>query len=186
MFLLLIGILFVAASFIDSCKKLTLLLAAVSVLLCFLFPDSAYSDSLNVESGSAGLTLFYSSVGVCLGIVFIFTMLGYVRLKFSALFAFIIILVSALFPNDSLADNYPGNSFYGEIGAGYKMQEADLGYYSSPYTAHFAIGYNWDSVRLEISHDSQWFTGWPVDKRPEYHITEIRVVKVFNISEMFK
>ena len=83
------------------------------------------------------------------------------------------------------------DGFYVDVGIGYKLQEAEVfhEYHGKMYTyddnnsptAHIAAGYLWENgVSLELSHDSNWLNGWPVNDKWEYHRTEVRAVKRFS------
>lgn len=87
-------------------------------------------------------------------------------------------LLVLLFPLIAFADEA-----YIDIGIGYKVQEAKIyNYNNTSPTAHIAIGYKWDSVSLELSHDSNYFSGPPFNKDWEYYRTEVRVVKRYSWS----
>ncbi len=80
-----------------------------------------------------------------------------------------------------------GGVVYATVGTGYKFDETELTYTSStgvktrgnnPHSARFELGIDFElpknfTLQLGLSHDSQWFTGYPVNKKGEYYKTEV-------------
>ena len=76
---------------------------------------------------------------------------------------------------------------YATVGTGYKLDETELTYTSAtgvktrgnnPISARFEVGVDYKlkssfSIQVGASHDSQWFTGWPVNKKGEHYKTEV-------------
>lgn len=63
---------------------------------------------------------------------------------------------------------------YTKVGVGYKFVEykyRDFDYVS-PYAARIEIGVECGNLSFGVGHQSQWTTGWPVDKREEPNKTE--------------
>ena len=78
------------------------------------------------------------------------------------------------------------DELYFDIGIGYKLEEAKIyGYNNTSPTAHFALGYEWNTIRLELSHDSNYLSGPPFNHDWEYYRTELRVVKRFDLWGMY-
>jgi hypothetical protein len=74
---------------------------------------------------------------------------------------------------------------YITIGVGYKIQEADRATLNSGQIGEADFGRK-ETARIEagcevknwtfgVSHDSQWFSGAPLNDDPEYHKTEVFV-----------
>ena len=80
-----------------------------------------------------------------------------------------------------------GGVVYATVGTGYKFDETELIYTSewgvetignNPYSARFELGIDYDlpknfTLQLGVSHDSQWSTGYPFNKKGEYGKTEV-------------
>jgi hypothetical protein len=85
----------------------------------------------------------------------------------------LILLASMLFSAGVCADKC--SPVYAKVGAGYKFVEykySDFAYVS-PYSARIEVGVECGSLSFGVAHQSQWATGWPVNKVEEPNKTEI-------------
>ena len=76
---------------------------------------------------------------------------------------------------------------YLKMGAGYKVDQTEIHYRDGstdhPISARFEAGIEKGSVTYGISHDSQWFTGWPLNDDMEFQKTEIFVDYKFTFND---
>lgn len=79
---------------------------------------------------------------------------------------------------------------YLDVGIGYYIDGThhvgkDYEYYEEHKTptAYAALGYKVDdTLRVELSHDSNWFVGTPFNNQSEAHLTKLRIVKRFELG----
>lgn len=78
------------------------------------------------------------------------------------------------------------NNTYLKVGAGYKFSETEINYYDGsrnhPISARFELGVEKGNLTYGISHDSQWFQGFPFNNNMEYGKSEIFVDYKFELN----
>ena len=76
---------------------------------------------------------------------------------------------------------------YLKVGAGYKVDQTEIHYRDGstdhPISARFELGIEDDNITYGISHDSQWFTGWPLNDDMEFQKTEIFIDYKFTFND---
>lgn len=76
---------------------------------------------------------------------------------------------------------------YFKVGAGYKLDQTEIRYRDGstdhPISARFEVGIKEKNITYGISHDSQWFSGWPLDDDMEFQKTEIFIDYKFTFKD---
>lgn len=85
-----------------------------------------------------------------------------------------------------LAFGCANKNTYFKVGSGYKFAETEINYYDGsrnhPISARFELGIEEGNLTYGISHDSQWFQGFPFNNKMEYGKSEIFVDYKFELN----